>query len=204
MHPVYRSLIAVVFAAISIMITCNKCQQQKARQQAQLEWGPELETQMKNLFYEQAARLTTDEHEKKEYADCCLDKMKQLFPNGLVGASLMTDSMQAAALKMGADCAKVFKKNQDIQTIWTPDVDKQLRLQFYSLPEVKLLPKETREEYVNCLAFKIEDKFPKGFSTDSGKIAFKKFNMKARTACLKLILNKYQKAKKVRLDTVAK
>ncbi|MDB5155916.1 MAG: hypothetical protein JWR50_623 [Mucilaginibacter sp.] len=201
MHPVYRSLIAVAFAAISIMITCNKCQQQKARQQAQQEWGPELDTRMKNLFYQQASRLTTDEYEKNEYADCCLDKMKELFPNGPAGAALMTDSMQAAALKMGADCAKVFKKNQNI---WTPDVDKQLRLQFYSLPEVKLLPKETREEYVNCLAFKIEDRFPTGFSTDSGKKEFKKFNEKARTSCLKLIVNKYQKAKKIKLDTIAK
>jgi hypothetical protein len=155
-------------------------------------WTPELEQQMRDIFYTQSGRITTNEQEKNDYADCCMSKIKELFPNGVSGmGNEMSDSLKIAILKMGTDCAKSL---QSITNPWQPVVVEQLKLDIYSYAETKLLPQKMKQEYVDCLAYKIIAKFPKGL-LGAGKDSLKSFLNAERTKCLKLIANKYGKLK---------
>ncbi|MDB4920074.1 hypothetical protein [Mucilaginibacter sp.] len=193
MHRTYRQLLFALLSIISLAITCNKCRQTKTRQ----EWTPQLETQMYDVFYQQSASFTTDENAKKEYADCCLAKIKQLFPKGISNMeSQMSDSVKIVIMKMGSECALSFKSHINI---WQPEVIQQLKLQFYSYAETKLLPENIKKEYVDCIAFKVMTKFPNGFEGNNNKDTLKNVIQKARKDCLKLIINKFQKLKQQRL-----
>lgn len=188
MHKIYRQLIFILISLVSIMVACNKCQQRKAKQG----WNPALEKQMYDVFYVQASNFSDDETAKKEYSDCCLSKMKELFPNGISNMeSQMNDNVKVSIMKMGAECSKTFKNHINI---WQPEVVKQLKLQFYSFEETKLLPVGVKKEYVDCISFKIVAKFPNGLN-DSDKKPLKQFIQESRKECLKLVLNKYQKLK---------
>ncbi len=194
MHPVYRQIIFGILSLISLMITCNKCQQRKARQ----EWGPELDKQMHEVFYMQSEKYTTDEYEKQQYADCCLSKMKELFPYGIANMDKqMNDSMKVAVMKMGVECSKSFVNHKNI---WQPEVIQQLKLQVYSYPETKLLPEEAKKEYVDCISFKVVSKFPTGLSGNSNRDTLKKVIQKGRKDCLALILYKYKKISKKKIS----
>ncbi len=196
MHPVYRQIIAVVFALIAIMVACNRCQQ---RQEAQ-QWSPALEQQLRDVFYTQAKNLTNDENAKKQYADCCLAKVKELFPHGFANLDKqLNDSVKVSIMKIGAECSKAFN-------IWTPDAKQDIKLQFYSYPETKALPYAVQTEYADCLAYKVTTRFPKGLGDDSeAEKTYRHFIDSARKDCLRLIANKYQKIKqkKIRVDTAA-
>jgi hypothetical protein len=192
MHPVYRQLIFAFLSLISLMITCNKCERQKARQQ----WGPELDEQMHEVFYMQSEKFTTDEGEKQQYADCCLSKMKELFPRGIGNIDKqMNDSTKIAIMKMGVECSKSFVNHKNI---WQPEVIQQLKLQFYSYPETKLLPAAAKQEYADCISFKVVSGFPNGFDGNSNKDTLKQVIQKARKDCLVLVLNKYKKLKRAK------
>jgi hypothetical protein len=152
---------------------------------------------MYDVFYQQSSSFTTDENAKKEYADCCLAKIKQLFPKGISNVeSQMSDSVKIVIMKMGTECAQSFKSHINI---WQPEVIQQLKLQFYSYAETKLLPENIKKEYVDCIAFKVMTKFPNGFEGNNNKDTLKNVIQKARKDCLKLIVNKFQKLKQQRL-----
>ncbi|MDB5089440.1 MAG: hypothetical protein JWR09_3434 [Mucilaginibacter sp.] len=192
MHRTYRQLFFALLSIISLAITCNKCRQTKARQ----EWSPQLETQMRDVFYQQSASFTTDESAKNEYADCCLSKIKELFPKGFSNIeSQMNDSVKIVIMKMGTECAQSFKNHINI---WQPEAIQQLKLQIYSYAETKLLPENVKKEYVDCIAFKVMTKFPNGFEGNN-KDTLKNAIQKDRKDCLKLIVNKFQKLKQRRL-----
>lgn len=192
MHRVYRQLILALFSIISVAIACNTCQQNQQRKRARETWGPQLDQQVYDIFYMQSARLTTNDDERKQFADCCLAKMKELFPNGIADiGTQMSDSVKVAVMKMGAGCSMVIKSPI---TVWSPELMQQLKLQFYSYAETKLLPDDAKKEYVDCLAFKITTEYPNGISGVQ-KDSLKKTITKARESCLKLVANKYQKLK---------
>ena len=189
MHKTYRQLIFGFISLILFITTCNRCRQ---RQIARQTWTPELEQQMRDIFYTQTQRITTNEQEKNDYADCCMSKIKEIFPNGISGMGAdMSDSVKIAILKMGTDCAKSF---QSFTNAWEPVVVEQLKLTIYSYAETKLLPQKMKQEYVDCLAYKIIAKFPKGLQ-GAGKDSIKNFLNTERTKCLKLLTNKYGKLK---------
>lgn len=191
MHRTYTQLIFFSISLISIIVSCNKCQSRTERQQ----WSPQLESQIYDVLYAQSANLTTNETAKKEYANCCLSKMKEIFPNGLDNPSTgLKDSLKIVALKMGIECAKSLEKYVNI---WTPENRKQLELQLYSMEECKSLPKKLRKEYVECVAFELTSRFPTGLG-DSNQTAVKKFMIKARKDCVVMISNKYTKMRQLK------
>jgi hypothetical protein len=192
MHPVYRQLLAAAILLITVISTCNKCQKRQAYQDSQKGWNSAIEQQMYDVFYTRASGMATNEETKQQFAKCCVDKMKQMFPEGVSSIKAdMSDSVKVAVMKMGAECAKTF---EDHVNIWQPEVIKQLKLQLYSYPETKMLPENMKAEYVDCVAFDVRTEFPNGLG-DQDKAALKKFIEKSRTHCLKLLLNKYQKNK---------
>jgi hypothetical protein len=202
MHPVYRTLIFTAISLFSLILTISRCQRRQAYQQQQAAelqkgWTPELEQQMYDVFYTQSGTFNTTDSVRREFSSCCLIKMKAMFPNGLSGMEQMTDSVKVAVMKMGADCSKIVTKNIDI---WQPEVVQQLKLQFYSYPEIKLLPQNVKKEYVDCLSFKVTTHFSHGLSDSSTKKDLKKVIEKARNGCLVMIANKYEKLK-VKKDT---
>lgn len=190
MNRTYRQLLLACLSIISLIITCNRCHQRQVTQEG---WNPQLEDQMHDVFYTQAANLTTNETEKQQYADCCLAKMKEMFPNGIGNLGTeMNDSVKIAIMKMGAECSKSFTNHTNI---WQPEVIQQLKLQFYSLKETQLLPPTMRKEYVDCIAFKVITKFPTGLDSNVNKDTLKSTIEKARKDCLTLLVNKYRKLK---------
>lgn len=202
MHPVYRTLIFAAISLFSLILTISRCQRRQAYQQQQAAelkkgWTPELEQQIYDVFYTQSSTFSTTDSLRREFASCCLTKIKAMFPNGLSSMGQMTDSVKVAAMKMGAECSKVITKNIDI---WQPEVVQQLKLQFYSYPEIKLLPKNVKKEYVDCLSFKVTTHFSRGLSDSSTKKDLKKVIEKARNGCLVMIANKYEKLK-IKKDT---
>jgi hypothetical protein len=194
MHPVYRQVIAAIFALITIMVACNRCHQ---RQEAQ-QWTPELEHQLRDMFYTQGKDLTNDENAKNQYADCCVAKVKELFPHGFANLnSQLSDSLKISIMKMGAECSKAFN-------VWTLDAKQSIKLQFYSYPETKALPDTVQNEYADCLTYKVTTRFPSGLGGDSEAVkTCRQFIDSARKDCLGLIANKYRKAKlkKIKIDT---
>src|ERR1700744_759423 len=106
MHPIYRQVIAIVFALISVLIACNQCHQREVQRQEQQQWGPAVENEIRTALYDQASKISTNESEKQAYVDCCLSRMKELFPNGMNGVGAgMKDSVQAAIIRMGFECS---------------------------------------------------------------------------------------------------
>lgn len=197
MHPIYRQVFFVILSLISLAVTCNKCQKMEARNARQA-WNPELEKQMYDVFYLQSANLSDDEKARKEYADCCLSKTKELFPKGISSSGAeLNDSLKTSILKMGVECANILAKRINV---WesAPEVKKQLSLQFYSLKETKMLPPKMREEYVDCITFKVTTEFPHGLE-GSNKKTLQDFIEKSRHECLVLITNKYQKAAGIKM-----
>lgn len=198
MHRVHRQLLLAIFSLIILITTCNKCRQ---RETATHTWTPELEQQMHDVFYTQSARFTTSEAEKNEYSDCCLSKIKELFPNGIasMGAD-MSDSVKVAIMRMGTECARSFKSLTDP---WQPVVVEQLKLTIYSDAVAKLLPQKMKQEYVDCISYKIIGKFPKGLKS-SNRDSLKIFMKAERKKCLKLLVNKYGKLKmhSLKQDTI--
>lgn len=197
MHPVYRTLIFTAISLFSLILTISRYQQRQARQQQQAAelqkgWTPELEQQIYDVFYTQSSSFNTTDSVRREFSSCCVIKMKAMFPNGLSGMGQMTDSVKVAVMKMGAECSKVITKNINI---WQPEVVEQLKLQFYSYPEIKLLPQNVKKEYVDCLSFKVTTHFPNGLGDSSSKKDLKKVIEKARNGCLVLVANKYEKLK---------
>jgi hypothetical protein len=193
MHPIYKQLLLGIIVIISIVSTCNKCQKRSIYEASQKGWTPALEQQVYDVFYTRASSIATDEATKKQFADCCVSKVKELFPNGLANFNPnMSDSTKVAIMQIGADCAKTFESHVNI---WEPAVIKQLKLQFYSYPETKLLTESAKAEYVDCIAFKVQAEFPNGLG-DSKPQVFKDFIEKSRVECMKLIANKYQKLNK--------
>ncbi len=189
-----RTIIAVCFSVVSLLIALTKCHQRQVKQyQFEHTWTPALESQMREVFYTQAEKIAADDSSKSAYADCCVEKIKMLFPKGLssMNASEMNDSTKIAIMRIGAECSAALTKNINI---WQPEVVKQLKLQFYSYPEIKLLPAAAKTEYIDCLAFKIETHFPTGLG-QANQDSLKKFIEKARTGCLRLVANKYKKQK---------
>ncbi len=76
-----------------------------------------------------------------------------MFPDSVPNLQgSMPDSLITAITKMGEDCAISFKKEQ---AIWQPILIEQLKLQFYSFPETKMLPQGAKKEYVDCLALRV-------------------------------------------------
>jgi len=203
MDRTHRQLLLTFLSIVSLIITCNRCHQTQELQEQQ-GWTPQLETQMRDVFYIQASNLTTNENEKQQYAYCCLSKMKEMFPNGIGNlGNEMNDSVKIAVMKMGAECSKSFASHTNI---WEPEVIQQLKLQFYSLKETQLLPPAMRKEYVDCMAFKVITKFPTGLDNNVNKDTLKSTIEKARKDCLTLLVNKYRKQKKISLknDTIPK
>ncbi|WEK20882.1 MAG: hypothetical protein P0Y49_07000 [Candidatus Pedobacter colombiensis] len=144
---------------------------------------------MTDVFYTQAANLTDNARAKRAYAECCLSKMKEMFPKGISNiGNEMTDSMKVSVMKMGAECAGVL---QHTVNIWEPDVTNQLKLQLYALDEIKMLPPKMKTEYVDCIAFKVTEAFPNGLKANQGKKELQKFIDKARHECVELIGRKY-------------
>lgn len=192
MHKVYRQILLAVISLIFFISTCSRCRQ---RQQETHSWTPQLEQQMRDVFYAQSARLAINETERNQFADCCLEKMKDLFPNGISSMDAnMSDSVKVAIMKMGADCVTPLKSDLNI---WSPDVIEQFKLNVYSAPETKLLPQKMKKEYVDCITYKVMAKFPQGLK-EGGKDSLKAFLKIERTKCLKLLINKYGKTAKNR------
>ena len=200
MHKVYRQIIFAVLSVISLAITCNRCRQRQAYQQMQIGdqgqiggqgWTPALEQQMRDVFYQQSAKVTSNEQEKNQFADCCMEKMKAMFPNGVSGIETkLTDSVRIAIMKMGSSCALSLKS----LGVWNAQVVEQVKLAIYSYPDTKMLPQKMKKEYVDCLTFKIEAKFPNGIK-ESTKDSLKKFIKAERPKCLNLLVNKYGNTK---------
>lgn len=190
MPPIYRQLFFILLSAVSLMMTCNRCQQRKASEQ----WGPELEKQLYDVFYLQSEDLKTDEATRKEFANCCIAKMKVLFPNGVggIGAN-MSDSLKRSVMKMGAECAGTFSGHIDI---WSPEAQRQLKLRFYSFEETKSLMPGIRYEFVDCLAFKVTAEFPHGLGESGNQKVVQDFIQKSRKECLLMVNNKYEQPKK--------
>lgn len=190
-----RTVIALCVSVVTLIIALNKCHNRQIKQyQFEHTWTPELESQMRGVFYTQAANIgAAGDSAKSAYADCCVEKMKALFPKGLstMNPNEMSDSTKIAVMHIGAECSGEIIKHINV---WQPEVVQQLKLQFYSYPEIKLLPKAAKSEYVDCLAFKVKTRFPTGLG-QAGKDSVKKFIEKARTDCLKLLVNKYKKQK---------
>ncbi|AYL96771.1 hypothetical protein [Mucilaginibacter celer] len=200
MNPVFRSALIIALSLISLMFSISRCRQNQARRQQQMQagWTPEVERQMYNLFYEKAAQFTNNDDERKQFSACCMIKLKALLPNGITGTELMTDSVKAAAIKMGLECSKNIHSQLNI---WQPEVVQQLKLQFYSYPEVKLLPANVKKEYVDCLAFRVTTDYPTATGADSiDSKKLKRVVEKARNGCLVLIANKFNKLK-IKKDT---
>ncbi len=203
MHPVYRQIFSGILLCISLMVACNKCQRRQAYQQQlqqqQQGWSPELEQQMYEMYYRQTADFPTDEQTKKQYTWCCVNKIKELFPLGLADITeRMNDSTRLAIMRAGADCAMGMKHKMNI---WNEETLKQLKLQFYSYPEIKYLPKKSKDEYVDCLAFEVKTTYPNGLGEDSTakkQSDLKKTIEKARTHCLKLVINKLTQTKEMK------
>jgi hypothetical protein len=194
MNATTRTVIAICFALFSVIMALNKCQQQKIKNyKFEHTWTPELETQMRDVFYTQISNIAVNDSAKKEYVDCCFAKIKEMFPNGLssMKPDEMTDSTKIAMVKQCAECAAILTKQINV---WQPDIVQQLKLQFYSYPEVKQLPEAAKSEYVDCLTFKVKTQFPSGLSK-AGKDSVKSFIEKARRGCLILVANKYKKQK---------
>lgn len=190
MNSIYRQVITVSISLVLIIVAFNKCQNKQAAEQ----WNPALEKQMYDVFYSQSAGLTTSEKARKVYSDCCVSKMKELFPKGISNIeSQMSDSVKIAIMQMGVECSKALEHHLNI---WQPEVKDQLKLKLYSLEETKLLPESVRKEYVDCIAFKVTAEFPNGLNEEKNKVALQQFIQKSRTACLVLVSNKYPDLKK--------
>ncbi|WP_207420650.1 hypothetical protein [Desertivirga brevis] len=189
MHPVYRQFFLAVLSLISIIITCNKCQKREAARHG---WNPQLENQMREVFYSQASRLTENEKAKNEYADCLLEKVKVMFPGGIAALeSEMSDSVKVAIMKIGVDCGEVLSRSMNI---WTEDLEKTLSLQLYSLDETKMLPKNMRKEYVECLVSRLKLEFPSGLN-DGNQKDYQSKVAEYRKECLKHLTDKYTTGK---------
>lgn len=190
-----RTIIALCVSLATLLIALNKCHNRQIKQyQFEHTWTPQLESQMRDVFYTQAEKIgAIDDSSKSAYAGCCVEKIKALFPKGLssMNPAEMTDSTKIAIMRIGAECSGEIVKRMNV---WQPEVLQQLKLQFYSYPETKLLPTAAKSEYVDCLAFKVKTEYPTGLNT-ANKDSVKKFIEKARTGCLKLIANKYKKQK---------
>jgi hypothetical protein len=208
MHPVYRQIISGVLLCISLIMACKKCQRRQAYQEQQKGWSPELERQMYEMFYRQTADFPTDDETKKQYTWCCVNKIKELFPAGLSDITeKMNDSTKLAIMRAGSDCAMGIRHKMNI---WNEETLKQLKLQFYLYPEIKYLPKKSKDEYVDCLSFEVKTKYPNGLgeeNTAKRQAEIRKAIEKARTHCLKLVVNKLletkgKKALPKHLDTV--
>jgi hypothetical protein len=198
MNTTTRSVIAICFSIVTISIALSKCQQRRIKEyQFEHTWTPELEQQIRDVLYTQTSNITASvaisDSAKNAYVDCCFAKIKELFPEGLSGMEhgKITDSTKIALMKACANCTTILTKQIDV---WQPEVVQQLKLQLYSYPEVKFLPKAAKSEYVDCLTFKIKTRFPKGLKV-AGKDSVKKVIEKAREECVRLLTNKYGKQK---------
>jgi hypothetical protein len=206
MHPVYRQILVGVLLLISIIRLCVSCQkrnqhnaayQMVSSQNSQMTlnsdgWGAETEAQLYKLFYSQAANLQIDAQAKSKFADCCVEQMKKLFPAGPSQITVgMSDSVKLAAMQVGVNCAQSVAKTINV---WNNETLKQLKLRFYSYEEVKYLPKKAKDEYVECLAYKVKTHFPSGVNEENPKkhkSVVQDFVQQSRTECLKLITAKY-------------
>jgi hypothetical protein len=189
-----RAVISICAAIFSLILLLSKCHNRSVQTyQAGHSWTPALEQQMRDVFYTQIQTLNASDSAKRAYADCCFDKIKEMFPNGLssLNPEQMTDSVKIAFMKECAKCSAVLTRTVDI---WTPELIQQLKLKFYAYPEIKLIPEAAKSEYVDCLTFRVKTRFPNGMSTP-GKDSIKKFIEKAREGCLISITNKYKKHK---------
>ncbi|WEK17826.1 MAG: hypothetical protein P0Y49_13560 [Candidatus Pedobacter colombiensis] len=188
MTSVHKQLFSILLSLLALVIACNRCQRITARNDAKT-WDTQLEKQMTDVFYTQAGTITKSEKARRAYADCCLSKMKEMFPKGISNLDKeMTDSMKVSVMKMGAECAGVLQHNVNI---WEPDAKNQLNLQLYALDEIKMLPPEMKKEYVDCISFKVTAEFPNGLKENEGKEGLQKFINKARKECIEMIGRKY-------------
>lgn len=195
MNPVYKQVIGVLLSLTMMTISCYRCQQRSTRNDPH-PWDTELEKQMTEVFYTQSAGITNDTYAREKYAKCCMEKMKELFPKGISNLDLkMTDSMKVSIMQMGAECAGVFKHKMNI---WQPETENQLKLQLYSLEEVKMMPEKLKKEYVDCITFKVTAEFPNGLGENEGKKTIQKFINKSRHECIVLIGNKYKVPRSVK------
>lgn len=183
-----KQLFSILISLLLFVLACNKCQKLTARNEPQ-PWDSKLEKQMADVFYTQAGNMTNNTKAKRAYADCCLSKMKEMFPKGISNiGNEMTDSMKVSIMKMGAECAGVL---QHTVNIWEPEAENQLKLRLYSFDEIKMLPANMKKEYVDCIAFKVTAEFPNGLNDNKGKKELEKFINKARSECIKMLGKKY-------------
>jgi hypothetical protein len=195
MHRVHRQILVTCLCLLSLIITCNRCHRQEIAHQQLLiedrsEWTPMMEMQVRRMLYTQSGKFTSDSAERSAYVECCMEKIHQLFPDTVPSMQTgVSDSLLTAMGKIGQDCAVAFKKEQQP---WQPVVVEQLKLRFYSLPEIKLLPQSAQKEYVDCLMYGVIAKFPNGLKAGS-KDSLKAYMLQQRKNCIKLIANKYSK-----------
>lgn len=183
-----KQSISILISMILLVISCNRCQKSASKNEPQ-PWDSNLEKQMTDVFYIQAGNLTSNTKARNAYADCCLSKMKEMFPKGISSlGNEMTDSLKVSIMKMGAECTGVLKHELNI---WEPDAESQLKLQLYALDEIKMLPPKLKKEYVDCIAFKVTTAFPNGFKENEGKKELQKLINSARHECVKMIGRKY-------------
>lgn len=153
-------------------------------------WTPSLERKMYEMYYEQAGQYTENHKGKRGYADCCLESVKVIFPNGLPeGNTTITDDMKIKMMKVGTECVKKIERYVDV---WDEESLKQLKLRFYGYDEVKLLSENIKGDYVDCLAYKVKGRYPSGLR-DASSTVLKEFIQKSRKECMSLIVDKYGK-----------
>jgi len=120
-------------------------------------WSKEYSQTVYTALYKGYDNFFEDDKSKKNLANCVVEQLKIIYPNGL--ESLNKDSLKVVANKCGYECSKSltlhYKK-------WPAQYDTVLKKQLLQSGFVKKIKNRYKEPFCNCYINKLEDLYPSG------------------------------------------
>jgi hypothetical protein len=132
---------------------------QRAFSQTLPAWTPEVEKQVYTLLYDQSEQLLVKDDQRKEWANCAVQKLKAALPQGM--DSVTQDSISRLAQSIGASCIQTVS---NAMFKWSPMMVQSIKQKVLSRPELNAIKEEQRAAVIDCLVAKLQKEFPDGFT----------------------------------------
>lgn len=122
-------------------------------------WTKKYEQGIYDQYYSLAKDKINDEFTRQQFSLCCVEKTKELLPNGI--ESVSNDDLNKISSKIINSCATEIK-DKLIFKKWTPEIEKYLKEMFVNNDST--LNISYRTQMGNCMVEKLKIIYPDGLN----------------------------------------
>ncbi len=123
------------------------------------QWVKKDEVAIIVKLYNQGKTLGLTESESVDFATCAIEKIKIAIPNP-TASKLTSDEWYVIGRKTGLECAS----NYQFKIRWNQETEEMLKTYLNNVKEFKILTKESKDNFSDCVISKLKLKYPNGFS----------------------------------------